>query len=121
MRNISPCLNPSDSVTLRRPEESPRERRLVVVWSIIRGGVAVECSVEPVVHQARPLDRDRGQRRPPEAPRPEFIPILVQMKRPEVVAVSWPAIVSNRALAIGAIISAATISIVAISLLIQVG
>ncbi|MEN9593931.1 MAG: hypothetical protein RLY23_414 [Actinomycetota bacterium] len=23
--NISPCLNPSDSVTLRRPEESPRE------------------------------------------------------------------------------------------------
>ncbi len=70
---------------------------------------------------ARPLDRNRGQRRPPEAPRPEFIPILVQMKRPEVVAVSWPAIVSNRALAIGVILSAMTISIVAISLLIQVG
>lgn len=70
---------------------------------------------------ARPLDRDRGQRRPPEAPRPEFVPILVQIRRPEVVPVAWPAIVSNRALAIGAILGVMAISIVAISLLIQVG
>ncbi|CAB4862075.1 unannotated protein [freshwater metagenome] len=70
---------------------------------------------------ARPLDRDRGQRRPPEAPRPEFVPILVQIKRPEVVPVSWPAIVSSRTLALGAILGAMTISIAAISLMIQAG
>ena len=70
---------------------------------------------------ARPRDRDRGQRRPPEAPRPEFIPILVQITRPEVVPVSWPSIVSNRALVIGAILCAITTSIVAIALMIQVG
>ncbi len=70
---------------------------------------------------ARPLDRDRAMRRPPEAPRPEFVPILVQIKRPEVVAVSWPAIVSTRALVTGLIVGAITISILAIYLMIQVG
>ncbi len=70
---------------------------------------------------ARPLDRDRGLRRPPEAPRPEFVPILVQMKRPEVVPVSWPAIVSSRALTIGAIVGAMTTSIVAIVVMIMAG
>ena len=70
---------------------------------------------------ARPLDRDRGQRRPPEAPRPEFVPILVQIKRPEVVPVSWPASVSSRTLALGAILGAMTISIAAISLRIMAG
>ncbi len=67
---------------------------------------------------ARPLDRDRGQRRPPEAPRPEFVPILVQIRRPEVVPVSWPAIVSSRALSIGAIAGSMTVAIVAIVLMI---
>lgn len=70
---------------------------------------------------ALPLNRGRAMRRPPEAPRPEFVPILVQMKRSEVVAVSWPAIVSIRAIAIGVIAGALTISILVISLMILVG